>query len=105
MPQRMKAERRNAQFTFLPAYVNHRTITTAEAETVPAGYCGVIMVADADIWFSAGTAAVPTGDIVDGTGSSFLKAGATRGFDVSPGQTISVISASGTAHVAFEYFS
>lgn len=87
-----------------PAYVNHHTVTAAEAETVPAGATRVFVTSDADAWLSDGTAAVPSGDAVDGTGSFFLAKGVTRGFFVSPGQTLSAISASGTAHVSFEYF-
>lgn len=87
-----------------PAYVNHRTVTAAEADTVPAGATRVFITSDADIWLSDGTSAVPTTDVTDGTGSFFLAKGVTRGFFVAPGQTLSVISASGTAHVSFEYF-
>lgn len=87
-----------------PAYVTNRTLTTAETETVPAGATRVFITSDADAWLSSGTAAAPTTEVSDGTGSIFLKAGVTRGFFVSPAQTISVVSASGTAHLSFEYF-
>lgn len=87
-----------------PTYVHHRTVTTAETETVPAGATRVFVTADADAWLSDGTAAVPAGDVTDGTGSFLLKAGVCRGFFVTPGQTISAISASGTAHISFEYY-
>ena len=104
MAQGLKLSRRQGVSTPFPSYVNHRSITTAEAETVPAGMSMVIISSTSDIWLSDGTAAVPTGDVVDGTGSFPLKAGVARGFDVTPAQTISVIPASGTALVAFEYF-
>lgn len=87
-----------------PLYVNHRAVTVAEDETVPAGATRVFITTDADVWLADGTAAVPAGDVTNGSGSFLLKAGVTRGFFVTPAQTISVISASGTAHVSFEYF-
>jgi hypothetical protein len=93
-----------APFTSFPVHVNHRVVTTAETETVPDGANAVIITSDADIWLSDGTAVVPAGDVIDGTGSFPLAAGVARGFYVSPGQTLSVISASGTANVGFEYF-
>jgi hypothetical protein len=95
-------------FTPFPDYVNHRTITTAETETVPTlspAVRRVVITADADVWLSDGTAVIPSSDVIDGTGSFLLKAGVARGFDIEQGWTLSVISASGTAHVAFEYFS
>lgn len=87
-----------------PVYVNHHSVAAAENETVPAGATRVFITANADVWLADGTAVVPAGEVVDGTGSFLLKAGVTRGFFVTPGQTISVISASGTALVSFEYF-
>lgn len=87
-----------------PVYVNHRAVTTAETETVPAGATRVFITTDADAWLSDGTAAVPAGDVTNGTGSFLLKAGVCRGFFVTPAQTLSVISASGTAHISFEYY-
>lgn len=90
--------------TGFPVYVNHHAATVAETETVPAGAYRVIITPDADAWFSDGTAVVPAGDVVDGTGSFLIAAGVARAFYVKPGQTISVISASGTANVSFEYF-
>lgn len=95
-------------FTPFPDHVNHRTITTAEEETVPAltpPVRRVVITSDVDAWLSDGTAQVPSGDVTDGTGSFFLKAGVARGFSVSEGQTLSAISASGTAHISFEYYS
>lgn len=92
-----------APVTPFPLYVNHRTVTAAEDETVPSGYRSVIITADADIWLADGTAVVPSSDVVNGSGSFPLKAGVARKFWVTPGQTLSVISASGTAHVGFEY--
>lgn len=88
----------------LPQYVNHRSVTTAEAETVPALAQYVIFSGNADAWISDGTAVVPASDVTDGTGSFFVKAGAIIGFAVTPGQTISVISASGTLLASFAYY-
>lgn len=91
--------------TPFPAYVNHRTVTAAETETVPDGASWVVITSDADLWASdSATAVVPSSDVTDGTGSLFLKAGVSRAFAVVAGQTLSVISASGTAHCSFEYF-
>ncbi len=99
-----RRQHHSAPFTPFPnGNVVHRTVTTAAAETVPAGCGAVIITADAAIWISGGTAVVPSSDVTDGTGSVFLGAGVARGFYVSPGQALSVISASGTAHVSFEY--
>jgi hypothetical protein len=90
--------------TPFPSYVNHHAVTTAETETVPAGATRVVISTSADIWLSDGTGAVPAGDVIDGTGSFLMGAGTTRVFYVSPTQTLSVVSASGTANVSFEYF-
>lgn len=88
-----------------PFYVNHRTVTTVEDETVPAGANVVFITPDADVWMANGTGAavVPSSDVTDGTGSFLLKAGVCRGFFVVGGQKLAVASASGTAHVSFEY--
>jgi hypothetical protein len=91
-----------------PLYVNDRTVTGAEDETVPVGAKYVVLNPDADVWMANGTGAavVPSGDVVDGTGSILIKAGVIPpAFRVQPGQILSVISATGTAHVAFWYYS
>lgn len=87
-----------------PSFVNHRAVTTAETETVPANGYSVVIKTDATIWLSDGTAAVPAGDSNPGEGSFPMAPGEAICFDVVPGQTISVISASGTANVAFLYY-
>lgn len=87
-----------------PSYVNHHVVTTVEAETVPAGAYAVVIKTDAVIWLSDGTAAVPAGELVDGTGSFPMSPGEAICFDVVPGQTLSVVSAAGTANVAFLYY-
>lgn len=87
-----------------PVHVNHRAVTTAETETVPAGAYSVVIMVDAIAWFSDGTAAVPAGDVTNGTGSFPISPGQALCFDVAPAQTLSVISASGTANVAFLYY-
>lgn len=90
-----------------PLHVNDHTLTTAEDETVPALAQFVVINPDADVWIASGTGAavVPSGDVVDGTGSILIKAGVISPvFLVQPGQVLSVVSATGTAHVAFWYY-
>jgi len=87
-----------------PAYVNHRAVTVAETETVPANAYVVVIKTDAVAWFSRGTAAVPAGDVTDGTGSFPISPGEAILFDVKPGTEIRVIAASGTANVSFWYY-
>jgi hypothetical protein len=89
--------------TPFPSHVNHRTAAAAETETAPTWAGSVIITPDADAWFSDGTAAVPTGDVDDGTGSFLISAKATRAFYITPGQTFSFVPATGTVHVSFEY--
>lgn len=91
-----------------PLWINNRTVTVAEDETVPANAKYVVITADADVWVANGTglAAVPSGDVVDGSGSTFFKAGViSPPFRVQAAQILSIISATGTAHVALWYYS
>jgi len=98
-------EREALPITSLSFYVNHRTISTAETETVPAGAGRVVITPDGDAWVNPnGTAVVPSGDVTDGTGSIFVKAGIARAFYVAAGNALSTIAASGTIHVSYEYF-
>lgn len=90
--------------TPFPIYVNHRVVTAAETETVPAGATIVVIGADVGIWVSDGTAQVPASDVTDGTGSFYLAAGVSEPFYVTPAQTISVIASAGTANVSFRYY-
>lgn len=92
--------------TTVPGYRNHYVVTAAKTITVPAGAFRMVLCPDANIWWAAdGTAAVvPAGDVTDGTGSAFWGAGQTRIFEVSPADTLSVISASGTANVGVEFW-
>lgn len=90
-----------------PLWVNNRTVTTAEDETVPAGAAFVVINPDADVWIASGTgtAAAPSGDVTNGAGSVFLKGGViSPPFRVQPGQILSGVSATGTAHVAYWYY-
>lgn len=91
-----------------PLWINNRTVTVAEDETVPALAKYVVVDADADIWIANGTgaAAVPSGDVSDGTGSAFFKAGViSPPFRVQAAQILSIVSATGTAHVSLWYYS
>lgn len=91
-----------------PLYVNNRTVTVAEDETVPAGAKYVVIDSDADAWIAngSGLAVVPSGDTVDGSGSIFFKAGViSPPFRVQAAQILSTVSATGTAHVSFWYYS
>lgn len=93
-----------APVTQFPSFTNHLVVTTAKTATAPSWAKSVIISADADIWLSDGTAAIPAGDVVDGTGSFLMKDGQAECFDITPGQTISIISASGTANVGLRFF-
>lgn len=63
--------------------------STNKAVTVPAGAEYALFAADADIWVKVGgVAAVPSGDVTDGTGSE-LNPVVRR---VEPGGTVGVIS-------------
>lgn len=98
-------EREALPITALSFYVNNRTISSAETETVPTGAGRVVITSDGDAWMNPnGTAAVPSGDVTDGTGSICLKAGVARVFYVAAGNSLSIIAASGTVHVSYEYF-
>lgn len=91
-----------------PLYINHRTVTVAEDETVPALASYVVIDSDADVWIANGTGAavIPSGDVIDGSGSALFKAGViSPPFRVQPAQVLSIVSASGTAHVSFWYYS
>lgn len=90
-----------------PLYVNVETMTTAEDVTVPANAYFVVIAPDADVWIASGTgaAAVPSSDITNGAGSAFFKGGViSPPFAVNPGQILSIVSASGTAHVSLWYY-
>lgn len=104
MAQAIPERRRQTLFTPFPLRVNHYAVTTAKDITIPAGITAVILNSDADIWLADGTAVVPSGDVTTGLASFFLAKGIPRGFDVTPGQTISVVAVSGTAHVSAELF-
>lgn len=91
-----------------PFWINNRTVTVAKDETVPAGAKYAVIVADADVWVANGTGAavVPSGDVVDGSGSTFFKSGViSPPFRVQPAQILSIVSATGTAHVSLWYYS
>lgn len=103
----ISALRGGLPFLPFPAFVNHRTVTTAVDETVPAGAASVVIISDATIWCANGTGAavVPSGNVTDGTGSFAVGTLLiSPPFGVTAGQKLSVVSASGTAHVAFLYF-
>lgn len=90
-----------------PQYVNHLTVTVAKDATVPALATYVVIVADADVWVANGTGAavVPSGDVVDGSGSTLFKAGViSPPFRVQATQILSIVSATGTAHVSLWFY-
>lgn len=79
-------------FAIKKGYLNNYVLTpgTNKAVTVPTGAKYAMFSADSDIWVNiGGTAAVPTGDVTDGTGSALNPA--TR--RVESGSTIGMISA------------
>jgi hypothetical protein len=104
MAQSLSYGRRGSQGTPFPSNVNDYTFSAAKSITVPAATSAVIISSDVDIWLSAGTAAVPSGDVIDGTGSFFFAKGTVREFDVVPGQVFTAIPATGTAHVSACWF-
>ncbi len=84
-------------------FTNHYAVTGAKTITITTGWrCA--FTADADIWIAAAgsVAAVPAGDVTNGTGSSPLIKGQTRIFEIESGATFSVIAATGTANVGVE---
>ena len=86
--------------------VDTQPYTTAETSTVQTGITSVIITADADSWIRfGGASAVPSSDVIDGTGAIFLAKGVRYAFDIPPAQTISFVSVSGTAHASIEKFS
>ena len=91
--------------TGLATYVNSHDASLPTVETVPESPNSawrVVISTDATTWFRVGgTAAFPSGHIVDGTGSFMIGAGVSRIFDCAPGDEISII---GPANVSFEYF-
>ena len=93
--------------TQFPEFINNRVVTTVETETPPTWAKAVVISADAAIWVNTGAveaAAIPVGDVADGSGSLPLGAFQAECFDIVPGRLISVVSASGTARVAFRYY-
>ena len=89
-------------FNELDATIKNNTVTTAENMAVPTGAKVCLLISDADVWYScSGTAAVPTDD---SGSSSFLPADIEVGLVVEIVDNISLISASGTAHVAGRFW-
>jgi hypothetical protein len=105
MAQSLSYGRRGTQGTPFPSNIYNYTFSASKTVTVPAATTSVIISTDADIWLSTtGAAAVPTGDVVDGTGSFFLAKGTVREFDVIAAQTFTMIPTTGTAHAALCWF-
>lgn len=82
-----------------PKWVDNVVLSAgAVTYTVPAGASFCIISCDAPIWVSdTGTAAVPTVNVLDGTGSFYLSGASQMRLD---GGTISLIKASATANVS-----
>ena len=89
-------------FNELDATIKNNTVTTAENMAVPTGAKACLLLSDVDVWYScSSTAAIPTDD----TGSSsFLPAGIEVGLVVELVSNISLVSSSGTAHVAGRFW-
>lgn len=90
----------------IPDHVNNRVLAadTAETETAPTGYGPLIVrfEATASFWLrSGGTAAIPSADVTDGTGSM----PDPYEFAVEAGETFSLISATDGCVVACMYWS
>lgn len=97
---------RGGQSTLVPVaseWINHYvlTATVAESITPPTGASVVLFSSTHDFYanFNGGVAAIPAGDVTDGTGSS-LNPGARV---VKPGVAISVISEN-NAKITVEFY-
>ena len=103
-------------FARISSYVDARSLAAGVAETVtkPTGtvaqtYNGCVLTTNADIWVRrGGAAAVPAGDVTDGTASILIPAGTSRVMDFHDDDgtilaTFSMISA-GAALVSMEWF-
>lgn len=89
-----------------PSYVENQTLaaSTPENMVVPAKATAVILCFDTDVYLNFnGTAATPSGDTTDGSGSIYHPAGSTRLFGVLAGSNISIVAAA-TAHGSGEFF-
>lgn len=92
-------------------YIDNLQLVAATAKTVnrPSGYKTCVLVSDSDVWLRrGGTAAIPTADIVNGTGSRFIMAGTPTLIVLSDALTtnldsFSIISAA-AADVSLEWF-
>jgi len=102
-----------ASFLRVSAYVDNRVLAAGVAEsfTKPAGYSAAVITTNSDCYIRrGGAAAVPAGDVTDGTGSILIPAGQSRIVDLtdSPGATplasFSIICA-GAAITSVEWFS
>lgn len=77
-----------------PRWIDNIELDDASANsyTVPAGAAWVIWTSDGAVWARvSGTAAVPTADVTDGTGSMYVAAGLQ--IRLEAGSTLSVIRA------------
>ena len=90
--------------TQLSDTVGNVTTSVAATITVPTGAYRVVLNGDADFWVNpTTTAAVPSTTVASG-GSFFQMKGLRTAYEVTPGDTFSVIPATGTVHVSEEWF-
>ena len=101
-----------SSFWRLPTYIDNRVLAADTAESIarPSGYNAALITADVDCWIRrSGTAAAPSADVTDGTGSALVSAGVGRLVDFgtatlgSPSSSISIIAAE-AANVSIEWF-
>lgn len=104
----MPATARTPPQSYFPVsdFVDHRVLaaSTAEVHDIPAGSVSVIISTDQDLYVRRNaTAAVPSGDVTDGTGAALVPAGVGRAFELSGVSYLSLISAA-AAKVTLEWF-
>ena len=93
------------EFYPLAAYVDHRALAANVEEThpVPNNKKVLIIISDIDLYIRPdATAAVPSADVSDGTGSIYVPAGAARAFSVKGVASVHMI-AGATAKVTMEW--
>lgn len=78
---------------------------SAESSSIPAKATQAVLRANDDFWFNTqATAAIPSADVTDGSGSTPIWAGETLIIAVPPGGTLSGICANTGSLLSISYF-